>query len=62
MEDWNKDKYQGRRKDQVDFSNKVTIISGAIFILLIIISTIINFKVYFLQTVAAPSDWTLLSL
>jgi len=42
MEDWSKDKYQGKRKDQVDFSNKVAIISGAIFILLIIISTIIN--------------------
>ena len=40
MENWNKDDHQGKRKDQVDYSNKIGIISGAIFVLLIIISIV----------------------
>ena len=45
MENWNKNDHQGKRKDQVDYSEKFGIIAGALFILLLIISiitTIIN--------------------
>jgi hypothetical protein len=36
MEDWNKNEWQGRRKDQVDFSSKVgfySLIIGAVIVL-----------------------------
>jgi len=36
MEDWNKNEWQGRRKDQVDFSSKVgfySLIIGVVIVL-----------------------------
>tara|TARA_R110000851_G_scaffold19429_1_gene59820 strand:+ start:4168 stop:4305 length:138 start_codon:yes stop_codon:yes gene_type:complete len=42
MEKWNRNDYQGRRKDQVDYSNKAGFISGVVFVSLIIILTIVK--------------------
>jgi hypothetical protein len=43
MENWNKNDFQGKRKDQVDYSAKVLFFGSIAFILLIIISAISTF-------------------
>jgi uncharacterized membrane protein YidH (DUF202 family) len=43
MKEWNKNDWQGKRKEQVDYSAKVLFFASIGFILLIIISTISTF-------------------
>jgi hypothetical protein len=43
MENWNKNDFQGKRKDQVDYASKALFFGSISFILLIIISAISTF-------------------
>ncbi len=40
MEKWNKNDWQGKRKEQVNYSEKMAIIAGAAFAVLVLIALI----------------------
>ena len=40
MKKWNKNKHQGKRKDQIDYSNKTAIITWILMLIIILIGFI----------------------